>query len=116
MFLSTNECDGDCIKTCPRVCIERIPSTAPVYVACHSHCKGKEVMGQCSNGCIACGLCAKNCPQHAIEMVDNLPVIDYSKCTGCKTCVAKCPKHVIKVHGEILTVEKSKAETKANKK
>ena len=92
---------GNCIKTCPRVCIERIPATAPVYVACHSHCKGKDVMGQCANGCIACGLCARNCPQKAIEMVDNLPVIDYSKCTGCKTCVAKCPKHVIKVHGEI---------------
>ncbi len=107
---------GNCLKTCPRVCIERIPATAPVYVACHSHCKGKEVMGQCSNGCIACGLCARNCPQKAIEMIDNLPVIDYTKCTGCKTCVLKCPKHVIKVHGEILTEEKSKAENKQNKK
>lgn len=92
---------GNCLKTCPRVCIERIPATAPVYVACHSHCKGKEVMGQCTNGCIACGLCVRNCPQHAITMVDNLPTIDYSLCTNCKTCVAKCPKKVIKVHGEL---------------
>ena len=45
---------------------------------------------------IGCGLCAKNCPEQAITMVNNLPVIDYSKCTGCMTCVAKCPRKTIK--------------------
>ena len=45
---------------------------------------------------IGCGLCAKNCPENAITMVNNLPIIDYSKCTGCKTCVNKCPRKCIK--------------------
>ncbi|MBE7087833.1 MAG: 4Fe-4S dicluster domain-containing protein [Clostridiales bacterium] len=87
---------GVCVRACPKNLIEFIPKSAPVYVACSSKCKGKQVMDACSVGCIGCGLCQKVCPQGAITMVDNLPVIDYSKCNGCKTCVAKCPRKTIK--------------------
>ncbi len=87
---------GLCVKTCPKNLIELIPATAKVYVACSTACRGKEVMTACEVGCIGCGLCAKNCPENAITMVNNLPVIDYTKCTGCKTCVLKCPRKSIK--------------------
>lgn len=87
---------GACVVKCPKNLIELIPKTAKVYVACSSKCRGKDVMTACPIGCIGCGLCAKNCPENAITMVDNLPVIDYSKCTGCKACVAKCPRNTIK--------------------
>lgn len=90
------EACGVCVKNCPKKLIDFIPYTAKVYVACSSHCKGKDVMSKCKVGCIGCGICAKNCPQNAITMQDNLPVIDYSKCTGCKTCVTKCPRKSIK--------------------
>ena len=86
---------GACISACPKHIIERIPTNAPIYVACSSHCKAKEVTSQCKVGCIGCGICAKNCPHGAITMADNLPVIDYTKCTGCLTCVAKCPRKII---------------------
>lgn len=87
---------GQCIAACPKTLIARVPRTAKVYVACMSRCKGREVREHCTGGCIACGLCAKNCPEGAIEMRDNLPVIDYKKCTGCGTCVSKCPSKCIK--------------------
>lgn len=86
---------GACILACPKKIIERIPASAPVYVACSSKCKGKDVMNGCKVGCIACGMCARKCPHGAITMVDNLPVFDYSKCTGCKTCVTACPRKII---------------------
>lgn len=86
---------GACISTCPKEIIDRIPSSAPVYVACSSKCKAKDVMNVCKVGCIGCGVCAKVCPHGAITMQDNLPVFDYTKCTGCLTCVAKCPRHII---------------------
>ncbi len=86
---------GACINACPKHIIERIPASAPVYVACSSECKGKDVMNVCKVGCIGCSLCAKKCPHGAITMVNNLPVFDYTKCTGCKTCVAVCPRHII---------------------
>lgn len=86
---------GACITACPKGIIDRIPSSAPVYVACSSECKGKDVMNVCKVGCIACGICEKSCPHGAITMNGNLPVIDYSKCTGCLTCVAKCPRKII---------------------
>ncbi|MDE7076832.1 MAG: 4Fe-4S dicluster domain-containing protein, partial [Clostridia bacterium] len=53
---------GACITTCPKHIIERIPADAPVYVACSSTCKGKDVMNACKVGCIGCTMCAKKCP------------------------------------------------------
>ncbi len=90
------EACGLCVSKCPKHIIELIPKSSKVYVACSTTCKGKDVINTCKVGCIGCGLCAKNCPSGAITMVNNLPVIDYSKCTGCKVCVAKCPRKCIK--------------------
>ncbi len=87
---------GSCMTACPKHIIMRVPESAPVYVACSSTCRGKDVMNACKVGCIGCGMCSRKCPNGAIKMVNNLPVFDYSKCTGCKTCVAACPRKIIK--------------------
>ncbi|MCD8205219.1 MAG: 4Fe-4S binding protein [Clostridia bacterium] len=86
---------GSCMSTCPKHLIGRIPESAAVYVACSSTCRGKDVMNACKVGCIGCGMCSRKCPNKAITMVNNLPVMDYTKCTGCKTCVSVCPRKII---------------------
>lgn len=100
---------GACIEACPKDIIDRIPASAPIYVACSSKCKGKDVMNVCKVGCIACGICAKVCPHGAITMKDNLPQIDYTKCTGCLTCVEKCPRKII-ISRKVVAEETPKTE------
>lgn len=46
---------------------------------------------QTDTTCIGCGLCAKNCPTHNLEMVDG-KVIQKGNCTLCYRCVNLCPK------------------------
>lgn len=95
---------GLCINTCPKKLIRRVPVSAKVYVACSSQCRGKDVMNACRAGCISCGKCERGCPSGAIKLVNNVPVIDYSKCTSCGKCLEGCPRHCIKyVHGEPVT-------------
>ena len=91
---------GLCMQTCPKKIIKRIPKSAKIYVACSTQCKGKEVMAACKAGCIACGICERTCKYGAIHLVNNVPVIDYSKCVGCKECMNKCPRKVIKERNE----------------
>ncbi len=95
---------GECVKACPKGIMELIDRDQKVYVKCSSHEPAKVTNQVCNNGkkgdeklggCIACGLCEKNCPHDAIHVIDNLAVIDYEKCTSCGICVQKCPTNVI---------------------
>lgn len=45
--------------------------------------------------CINCGLCAKNCPDNAIEIRNGKPVWTESKCQHCTACINRCPKEAI---------------------
>ncbi len=52
---------------------------------------------ECQYGCIGLGTCVKTCPVHAIELKNNLAVVDYNKCVACGMCVKACPKNLIKL-------------------
>jgi heterodisulfide reductase subunit A len=53
--------------------------------------------------CIRCGLCSKNCPYGAIELVEGdggekpLPKVIQAICKGCGVCAADCPKDAIDI-------------------
>lgn len=84
-----------CTAVCPRKVIQMKPIAPQPAVKCSSKDKGAVVNKTCKVGCIACGLCVRNCPNQAIFLKDNVAVIDYTKCNGCGTCVSKCPKKAI---------------------
>lgn len=86
---------GKCIKACPQNLITFVPYDASYIVTCRNEEKGKDVMQECSTGCIACHLCEKNCPHDAVHVVNNVAEIDQSKCVGCGICASKCPKKII---------------------
>lgn len=88
---------GKCLKICPHELIELVPADAKNRVQCSSHVKGKDVRDACTAGCISCKICEKNCPSGAIQVIDNIAKIDYSKCDNCGQCVEKCPRKIIKI-------------------
>jgi len=55
-----------------------------------------------STACTGCDLCIKQCPVHAIKMVDNRPFWTY-KCESCMHCMSFCPYKAIETaHGAII--------------
>jgi RnfABCDGE-type electron transport complex B subunit len=87
-----------CVLICPKQLFSLNSVTHPVHIACSSHDSGKDTKSACPVGCIACGLCVKACPVDAIQVVDNLAVIDYHKCMSCGKCVEVCPMHTIRIN------------------
>jgi formate hydrogenlyase subunit 6/NADH:ubiquinone oxidoreductase subunit I len=63
--------------------------------------------------CIGCGLCCKECPSRAIEMVNidgkNHPQFRLDKCIFCYQCADTCPKKAItnSTFYELATTDKS---------
>jgi Pyruvate/2-oxoacid:ferredoxin oxidoreductase delta subunit len=44
------------------------------------------------NACTGCGVCAdERCPMRAVELKNNLAVVDINRCIGCGLCVSACP-------------------------
>ncbi|RJQ55842.1 MAG: RnfABCDGE type electron transport complex subunit B [Actinobacteria bacterium] len=90
---------GVCVTACPHGregLLSLVEETSPIVVACNSHDAPKMTRAICKSGCIACKACEKVCEHDAIEVRDNLAVVDYEKCTGCGKCVEKCaPKCIV---------------------
>ena len=53
--------------------------------------------------CIGCGLCTRDCPTDAIEMVDvegkKRPLFHLDLCIFCYQCAESCPRNAIKTSG-----------------
>lgn len=85
-----------CIRECPRAVLQLVDEYSRGHtVLCSSKDKGKTVRGVCDAGCIACRICEKVCEKNAINVRDNLAVIDPKLCNNCGCCLEKCPRPVI---------------------
>jgi len=73
--------------------------------------RGKQVFD--INLCISCGLCAKDCPAKAIEMVSvegkKRPMFLLDRCIFCYQCAESCVKNAIKSTDifELATTDKA---------
>jgi formate hydrogenlyase subunit 6/NADH:ubiquinone oxidoreductase subunit I len=62
--------------------------------------------------CIGCGLCARDCPAKAIEMVDvkgkKKPLFHLDLCIFCYQCAESCPRNAIETSGffELASTDK----------
>ena len=94
-YIVTNACQG-CFA---RPCMMNCPKKA-IHIKHHAHIDADK--------CIHCGICAQNCPYHAIIKIpvpceeacpvgaitkgeDGREQIDYHKCIFCGNCMRNCP-------------------------
>jgi H+/Na+-translocating ferredoxin:NAD+ oxidoreductase subunit B len=57
-----------------------------------------------SEECSGCGECATICPVQAVEMSDDLPIVDREWCIGCGVCATVCPSDAV-----VLNVREEKS-------
>lgn len=92
-----NKCTacGMCESICPRNVIRLLPRTSTVSVRCRNLAPAREAKDSCSNACIGCKRCVKECKYDAIEVINGVAVIDPDKCTHCGDCAKVCPCNCI---------------------
>jgi RnfABCDGE-type electron transport complex B subunit len=85
---------GDCVDACPKDLFSLHPVSHRLWVACRNLEKGDAVLADCEVACDACGKCAVDAPG-VISMVDNLPIVDYSRNHDVREAIERCPTGAI---------------------
>ncbi|ACB84670.1 RnfABCDGE type electron transport complex subunit B [Natranaerobius thermophilus] len=92
-----------CVNTCPKSVIRLIPGDRyKHFIYCNSQETGEIVKENCQYGCLGCGICREQCPVGAINLDNDLAVIDQNKCVNCGLCKDKCPTACIVSESERL--------------
>jgi uncharacterized protein (DUF362 family)/ferredoxin len=48
--------------------------------------------------CVGCGVCVRNCPVHAITLIDGHAMMDLKRCIRCYCCHELCPEDAIELN------------------
>ncbi|TRO53892.1 hydrogenase iron-sulfur subunit [Candidatus Bathyarchaeota archaeon] len=83
---STAEAEGAAMKVVNFLSGDRVIEPNKAYLANPDDCDG-------------CEECVGVCPESAITMVDERPVINEIMCSGCGACVPACPKNALDQQG-----------------
>ncbi len=70
------------------------PMLTMIQSACHACVKPRFFPTDACQGCFA-RPCKINCPKKAIEIINHRATIDWSKCISCGLCAQNCPYHAI---------------------
>ncbi|MBW1713828.1 MAG: DUF362 domain-containing protein [Deltaproteobacteria bacterium] len=47
--------------------------------------------------CLGCGTCLEFCPAGALDLADEVALLDQDKCLGCGTCILVCPEEAVEI-------------------
>ena len=86
---------GDCVEACPKDLFSLQPVSHRLWVACKNLEAGDAVLEDCEVACTACGRCAMDAPGGLIQMVNNLPVVDYARNHHTQAPIQRCPTGAI---------------------
>lgn len=84
-----------CVEICPKDLFSLQPQDERLWVACKNLQEGNQVLESCEVGCTACGRCAMDAPEGAINMVSNLPRINPNKANLNQVPIQRCPTGAI---------------------
>ena len=98
---------GDCVNACPKGLFTLHEVSHRLWVSCRNLLNGDAAEAECEVACTACGRCEADAPAGLIRIVNNLPVVDYSR-NGLATAapIQRCPT------GAIVWIDEKKGSVK----
>ena len=107
---------GNCAVACPRDIIEIHPESNNLFIWCKSLDEAKYARTVCIKSCVACGACVKGVDSGQMEMVNNLPIINYDSYGKVEELpTEKCPNQSILMVDEYKKLYTGKAGLKNGK-
>lgn len=95
--VDVNKCTacGDCVEVCPKDLFSIHPISHRLWVNCKNLEQGDDILEECQVACTACGKCVMDAPGNLVSMINNLPVVDYSKNHNTQAPIQRCPTGAI---------------------
>lgn len=99
---------GYCVDKCPKKCLNIIPGYPEPMPEKSLEVHNKPIEKEKTfpymddSKCVYCTMCARKCPQSALEVnrKEKIWKLDKAKCVGCEVCISACPKKCLEMKTE----------------